>query len=302
MRIALIGFGEVGQTLAAGLRPRPPLELVAWDTQFVDPDSVPTLRAREASVRAAASGSEAVAGAALVISAVTAANSLAVAEAVAPALTRNAVFLDLNSVAPSVKQQAARAIDAHGGRYVEAAVMASITPRGVATPMLLGGPHAEGFLPLARQLGLSAAELFSSTVGLASAAKMCRSVIIKGLEALFAESLLAARHYGVEGTVLASLDETLPSGDWPALAHYLLSRSLLHGRRRAEEMQHVAQTVADAGIDPWMSEASVHRQHWAGAHAAVSTLASLPEQLDTLLQSREAEERTRSSIRAGSSA
>jgi hypothetical protein len=118
---------------------------------------------------------------------------------------------------------------------------------------------------------------------------MCRSVIIKGLEALLAESLLAARHYGVEGSVLASLSDLLPSTDWPALARYMLSRSLLHGRRRSEEMQQVAQTVAEAGIDPWMSESSIRRQAWAGARAAAAECGSLPELLDALLQARGAE-------------
>ncbi len=285
-RIALIGFGEVGQTLAAGLRHQVPLELTAWDILFVDPTSSPSARAHTAGVRTASSASDAVAGAALVISAVTPANSLAVAESVAPALLGNAAFLDLNSVAPSVKQQAARVIDAHGGRYIEAAVIAAIAPRGLATPMLLGGPHAEAFVPLARGLGLSAVQFYSPTVGPAAAAKMCRSVIIKGLEALFAESLVTARHYGVEGTVLASLSDLAPSADWPALARYMLSRSLLHGRRRTEEMQQVAQTVAEAGIDPWMSESSIRRQAWAGERAAVAECGSLSELLDTLLQSR----------------
>jgi 3-hydroxyisobutyrate dehydrogenase-like beta-hydroxyacid dehydrogenase len=285
-RIALIGFGEVGQTLAAGLRHHAPLELTAWDIQFVDPMSSPYSRAREAAVQIAGSPSEAVAGASLVISAVTAANSLVAAESGAAALAQNAAFLDLNSVAPSVKQQAARVIDAHGGRYIEAAVIAPIAPRGLGTPLLLGGPHVEAFLPVARALGLSAAQLFSPTVGPASAAKMCRSVIIKGLEALLAESLLAARHYGVEGTVLGSLSDLLPSADWPALARYMLSRSLLHGGRRAEEMRHVAQTLADAGVDPWMSHASIHRQAWAGAHADIAECSSLPELLDALLRLR----------------
>ncbi len=285
-RIALLGFGEVGRNLAAGLRHQAPLELTAWDVQFVDPASRPYHHAREAGVQTAGSADEAVEGAALVISAVTTANGLAAAESVAPALTVNTVFLDLNSIAPSVKQQAARVIDAHGGRYIEVAVLAPIVPRGLDTPMLLGGPHAERFLPVADALGFSAARLYSPTVGPASAAKMCRSVIIKGLEALLAESLLAARHYGVEDTVLASLGDLLPNPDWPGLARYMLSRSLLHGLRRADEMRHVSQTIADSGIDPWMSEASIHRQAWAGAHAALATGGSLSELLDSLMPPR----------------
>ena len=293
-RITLIGFGEVGQTLASDLRRQQAVELIAWDIQFVDPLSVPYKRAQEAGVQTASCASAAVAGTGLVISAVTTANSLAAVESVVPALPAKVAFLDLNSVAPSVKQHSARTIEAHGGHYIEAAVMAPIQPHGLATAMLLGGPHAEGFLPVAHGLGLSAAQLFSPIVGPASAAKLCRSVIIKGLEALLTESLLAARHYGVEAAVLASLSDLLPHPDWPAQARYMLARSLLHGRRRSEEMRYVAQTVAEAGIDPWMSQASVHRQAWAGAHAAAVAAGSEPlsQLLDSLLQSQSTERST----------
>src|SRR5205814_2940164 len=76
---------------------------------------------------------------------------------------------------------------------------------------------------------------------------MCRSVIIKGMEALLAESLLTARRHGVEDAVLASLQDLFPVGDWRALARYMISRSLQHGRRRAEEMREAVKTVAEAG-------------------------------------------------------
>ena len=47
-------------------------------------------------------------------------------------------------------------------------------------------------------------------VGDASAIKMIRSVMIKGLEALTAECLLAARRAGVADAVLASLQNSDP--------------------------------------------------------------------------------------------
>jgi 3-hydroxyisobutyrate dehydrogenase-like beta-hydroxyacid dehydrogenase len=89
-------------------------------------------------------------------------------------------------------------VEAAGGRYIESAIMSPINPKRAASPMLLGGPHAAEFLSVARQLGFTAATVFSDQIGGASAAKMCRSVIIKGMEALLGESLLAARRYGVE--------------------------------------------------------------------------------------------------------
>ena len=136
-------------------------------------------------------------------------------------------------------------IEAAGGRYVEAAVMSPIAPRRLGSPLLLGGPHARQFLPLAQALGFSGVDgLCRRRSAAASAAKMCRCVIVKGLEALLAESLLTARRHGVEAAVLASLQDLFPVGDWDELARYMISRSVQHGRRRAEEM---AEAVAHGG-------------------------------------------------------
>lgn len=160
--------------------------------------------------------------------------------------------------------------------------MSPISPKGSASPMLIGGRHAGGFSDTARELGFTDAEVVGDVIGRASATKMCRSLMIKGLEALVAESLLAARHYGVEASVLWSLQNLLPAADWPTLARYLISRSLQHGRRRAEEMLEVALTVRDAGIEPWMSEACARRQEWASTHAAALDTHGLNEMLDAV--------------------
>ncbi len=56
----------------------------------------------------------------------------------------------------------------------------------------------------------------SDRLGIASATKMCRSVMIKGLEAMIIESFTTARAYGVEDEVIASLHETFPAIDWEA--------------------------------------------------------------------------------------
>src|SRR5690606_29622478 len=101
----------------------------------------------------------------------------------------------------------------------------------------------------------------ATRVGVASAIKMCRSVVIKGLEAITVESLRAARRYGAEDAVLASLAETFPSLGWTGdLPDYLVSRVAEHGRRRAEEMREVATTLRDVGVMPDMSEAAARVQ------------------------------------------
>lgn len=278
--VALIGFGEVGQVLAADLGSR---VVGAWDVKFSDPGSTPAVAASDARVRLARNAVDAARGATIVISAVTAAACTAAARSVAPAITQGTIYLDLNSVSPRTKIEAAEAIAEQGGRYVEAAVMSPILPRRVTAPILLGGPYAQSLLSTIQELGFSGAEMFSEILGQASAAKMCRSVMVKGIEALLTESLLAARRYRVEGAVLESLGGLLPAGEWTTLSRYMISRSLQHGRRRAEEMREVAQTVADAGIEPWMSRACAERQDWAASFGTEAREQTLEQLLDALL-------------------
>ncbi len=261
-RIALIGFGEVGRILARDLRAAGVAHISAYDIAFADPDSAQRRNAVTDGVEVCTDAPSAVRGAPLVISAVTAGSALDAARSVLPGIDRDAFFMDVNSVSPGTKRDAAKLVNAAGGRYVEAAVMSSVPPHGIRTPMLLGGRHAAAFAPLGEAIGLSA-QVYSDREGAASSVKMCRSVMIKGLEALVMECLVSARAYGVESDVLGSLSDTMPGTDWEKLAGYMIQRSLQHGRRRAEEMREVAKTVADTGCEPLMSLAIAERQDWA---------------------------------------
>ena len=128
------------------------------------------------------------------------------------------------------------------------------------------------FLAAADGLGFTGARAYSEIVGQAAATKLCRSVMIKGVEALLTESLLAARHYGVEQVVLESLSDLLPLLDWNKTAQYMISRSLEHGARRAEEMREASRTVAEAGVSPLMSDAIARRQDWAADYKSALSL------------------------------
>ena len=284
-RFGIIGFGEVGQILAQDLVAAGCELTGVFDLKFGDPASIPS-QAATSPYRPGQSHKDAVKGAQLVISAVTAEQGLQAAQAVAAGIEPGAFYVDVNSVSPGIKRASAEAIDAAGGRYVEAAVMSPFPPKRLATAMLLGGPHAQEFLPLAASLGFAGAKVFSDKVGPASATKMCRSVMIKGIEALLTESMLTARHYGVEETVLASLSDLLPVGDWEKLARYMISRSLEHGTRRAEEMREVANTVREAGIAPLMSAAAAERQYWAAAYKSALANDNLGAMLDAILHDR----------------
>ncbi|WP_455926358.1 DUF1932 domain-containing protein [Pseudomonas putida] len=255
LRITLIGFGEAGGILGQDLAAQG-LHVSAYDRLGEQ------LRAKAVATGVAlcTSAAEAVQGADLIFSAVTAGSALGVAEQVAALMTAEQIFIDINSVAPNTKRAACAAVHAVGGRYVDAAVMAPVPPQRLQTPILLGGEQAEQVRAWLTPLGFNV-RVVAEEIGVASAIKMCRSVMIKGLEALTTECLSTARQYGAEDAVLASLHKSFPSMGWDAdLPHYLISRVAEHGRRRAEEMEEVARTAADVGVTPHMSRAIVATQ------------------------------------------
>ncbi len=261
MKVALIGYGEVGRILAEDLAALGHA-VTAFDVKLGGEDGN-ALRehAAKTTVLLAESHAAAVQGAELVVSAVTASQAVAVAQAAAPAIDKGAFFLDFNSASPGAKIRASEIVNAAGGRYVEGAVMTSITPYRVKVPLLLGGPDAAALEPVLRRLGF-AAKVASEKLGVASATKMCRSVMIKGLEAMVIESFTTARHYGVEDAVIASLRETFPGIDWEKQAAYFFQRVIEHGRRRSEEVREVAVTVREAGLEPHSAAGTAERQAW----------------------------------------
>jgi len=257
--IAFIGFGEAGQTISRGLGEEGVGGMRAYDLLFDQ-----NLLKKEAStldVGVARDHVDAVRGADIVFLAVTASSSLDAARSCLPGLSAGQLLLDINSVSPQRKLETAKLVAPSGACYVDVAVMAPVAPYKHKVPLLVGGPGAREFMGRKDRLGL-VAEFVSDEVGQACAVKMFRSIMVKGLEALMLESMLAASRYGVEDRVLASLQESFPGFDWERMSGYMIERIVSHGRRRAEEMREVAATLREIGLEPVMAEATARRHQW----------------------------------------
>jgi 3-hydroxyisobutyrate dehydrogenase-like beta-hydroxyacid dehydrogenase len=261
-QVGLIGYGEVGRILAEDLRQQE-VKVAAYDIKLRSDQTGGALRdhAGQHGVTLTASHADLAAQSDFIVSAVTASQAVPVAKACAAAVKQGAWYLDFNSASPGAKQRAAALIDAAGGRYVEGAVMTSVPPYRIKVPLLLGGGDAAALAPQLVELGF-VPKVASDKLGVASAVKMCRSVMIKGLEAMVIESFTTARAYGVEDAVLASLKETFPGIDWEKQGAYFFQRVIEHGRRRSEEVREVAETVREAGLTPWSSQGTAERQAW----------------------------------------
>ncbi len=261
--VSFIGFGEAGQAIAAGLRDEGVARMSAWDILFPQSAGEKLRHAGAASgVRCASSAPDAVREADIVISAVTAASSVEAALSVKAHLAGRPFVLDINSVSPGRKQQTAKLLG-DAARYVDVAVLAPIYPARHKTPLLLAGADAEAVAPTLTALGMRAS-IAGTEIGAAAAIKMVRSVMIKGIEALTLECFLAAARAGVIDEVASSMKNNYPGLDWGKIVPYNLERMANHGERRAAEMEEVADTLRELGVEPPMTAATVKRQREMG--------------------------------------
>ncbi|SEK02647.1 3-hydroxyisobutyrate dehydrogenase [Sphingobium sp. AP50] len=263
--IGLIGFGEAGSTFA--MAGDWTASAHVFDAKTDDAAARDAMLARygEAGVSAADTLVDALDGISLILSLVTADQALAVAQAAAGLIVPGTLYCDLNSVAPQTKQAAAQAIGAAGGHYVDVAVMAPVDPARLNVPLLLSGEKAGEVEARLQALGFAKTRVVGEAVGRASSIKMIRSVMVKGIEALTAECVLAASEADVLDEVMASLDASERPRPWDERADYNLDRMLVHGLRRAAEMEEVVKTLEGLGSGAAMTRGTVERQRAIGA-------------------------------------
>lgn len=260
-RVTLIGFGEAGRTFATAGE---------WKQAARAHDLLSGQPAMQAAMANAdiircADMEEAVTGASFILSLVTADQALIAARDAACSISPGAIFCDMNSVAPQTKQAAAEMIDAAGGHYVDVAILAPVNPARLSVPLLLAGEKAAEAMEIFAALGFTNIRIAGEAVGRASAIKMIRSVMVKGMEALTAECVLAAEKADVLDEVLASLDASEKPRPWNERADYNLDRMMIHGLRRAAEMEEVVKTLEGLGTGAAMTRGTVQRQREIGA-------------------------------------
>ncbi|WP_052003546.1 DUF1932 domain-containing protein [Microvirga sp. BSC39] len=260
LEIAFIGYGEVGQLFSRQLAPKPGVRVTVYDILFDEPSRGPELKRRASvdKVHAAGSTAEACASAEIVISAVTADSAVTAARQAAPHLNSEQIYIDLNSVSPATKRNVADQVQQRGAAFIEFAVMAPVGGVGIEVPILSGGGMAAPISARLNELGMKITPV-SPEIGTASATKLCRSIVIKGMEALMVDFTLASEKAGVMPAVLASLKASYPGMDWENIAEVMSSRVKQHGIRRAAEMREASRMIDELGLDGSLAAAIAKR-------------------------------------------
>ena len=265
LKVALIGFGEAGAAFAEGWQGHAGVLIKAFDvkTQSDATRVEMTNRYEHYGVEGCDLLADAVGDCDVIFSFVTADRAQEAARSVLGLCRAGTLFFDCNSCAPDTKRGSAKLIEADGGHYVDVAVMAPVYPKMHQTKVHICGPHSAEAESQMAKLDMNVT-VMDGDVGHASATKMVRSIMMKGLEAVMVECVLAGRKAGVDELVLDSLDKTYPGFNFREKAAYMLERVMVHGVRRAAELREVALTVEQLGLDNEMSLATVEWQQRIG--------------------------------------
>ena len=239
--IAVLGLGEAGGRLAA--------DLVSTGVEVRGYDPLPL--SAPAGVDQASDPGAAVSGSTLVLALTTASTALAAAESALPSLRGGAIYADLNTTSPALKQEVAALVDQADTRFADVALLGPVPARGLSTPALASGPGARAFADALGPLGMPV-EVVSERPGDAAILKLLRSVFMKGLAASVLESLRAAEAAGhrswLEGEIAAVVGKPL--------LERLVAGSRRHAERRRDELEAACELLLELGVEPRIAAAS----------------------------------------------
>ena len=276
--IAFIGLGEAASTIIAGWGNNRANQIQAFDIKLQSDHTKEEIiaRASKLNIRIKFSLKELIKDADLIFSTVTADQALAVAKKVSTHLKKRSFFFDLNSCAPSSKQEACENIQIFDGRYVDVAVMAPVSAKKHLVPLMISGDKAFQARAILEKLPMDV-KIIEGPVGRASSIKMVRSIMVKGLEALTAECALAAVEADVLDEVFNSLSAEHPHFDIIKHSIYNFERSLSHGKRRSEELKEVSKMLEDLRLANHMSKATAIWQNHIGSLEKTNSMSEIKE-------------------------
>lgn len=270
MKVVFIGFGEAAFNIAAGLRSEGLSAMGAFDINAHNPKVAEVIRsrARETGVTLFDDARSACEQGDFIFSLTSAEVALRVAEDVFPHLRDGQVYVDMNSAAPAIKEAIDRIARKPGVLFCDAGVMGTVPGNRHRVPMFVAGDGAARFVEAFTCHGMKLTAL-NAPAGGASAIKMLKSIVMKGLPQLMFESFVGAHKYGVLDILVASLSASLDGKSIEELADTFIARTLIHAARRSAEMKDVRSTLETLGADSSMVTATITKldamaaQNWA---------------------------------------
>lgn len=257
--IATLGLGEAGTAITTGLskewrKDDPSRRILSVDIGLGDNIRGAAIndRARAIGVEVEGSYTSKLGDAGAVFSVVTGVEARNAALAARDVLKPGTLFFDVNTLTGPQTAAIAEEMYKAGIDYVDFAAMGGFSTTGHKVPFVLSGPAAERAAAFLKPFGFNVT-VMSDRAGDASAVKIIRSVMVKGIEALSVECLVAAHRAGLVDEVLACFSD-IDERTFAGMASSLVTSHVVHAKRRMEEMDKARENLIELGIQPLMTE------------------------------------------------
>ncbi|MFP4573928.1 MAG: NAD(P)-binding domain-containing protein [Desulfobacterales bacterium] len=263
MKLGFIGFGVAAYGLSKGLKEAGVEGICFFDSNYRNPLFQEVFEKRIAETGAAPSGSlgELIGNTDVVLSCVTGSVSVSVAKEASEFLSKNHIYIDVNSASPMVKKDVYEAIEKTGAGFVDGAIMGPVPAFLHQVPIFVSGDGADRFREMMAPYGMQIT-CIGSNPGDASALKMLRSIFMKGIAALLMEMLPAARHFGSWEMVVDSIAKTIESRSFLETVRTIFPKALVGAERMSNEMNDVVETLNDAGFPSELTQAVRNKLLW----------------------------------------
>jgi 3-hydroxyisobutyrate dehydrogenase-like beta-hydroxyacid dehydrogenase len=256
VRLGFIGFGEAAGRFAKDLRAAGLPGIVAYSRSAAKAPHDDPIRAR-----ASAAGVELAPTLRALCERSSLIVSLTPGSAALPALRKarrylNAghIYVDASTSSVRDMERAAEMLSG-GARFVDAAVMDPVPIDGIKVLTVASGSHAEDFRALLAPYGMNI-QVVGTKPGAASAMKLLRSILMKGLAALLLESLEGAQRYGITGALVADMARFIDGRPFEQLAKRWVCGTAIHAERRIHETTESITLLRALGASTRMTRAT----------------------------------------------
>ena len=233
MNIAFIGFGKVSYTLSKIIQSSE-IDLITSDENR-SRNTIELINKADISVYD--SFCEALAGADIVISAVSPSKAVEVAGKYGKYCS--GIYLDLNNISPATTEKINNLLD----NFVDGAIIGKIDSE--SPTLFLSGKNASELLFLNEFLNV---KIISDKIGDASKLKLLRSTYTKSLSVLLIETYDLAKKLDFEDEFFDTLSIT-EGNDFKDKSLSRINNTLKYSKRKAEEMEEILNYFNDDDLD-----------------------------------------------------
>jgi 3-hydroxyisobutyrate dehydrogenase-like beta-hydroxyacid dehydrogenase len=247
IRLGLLGYGEAANRLARDFKQAGFTSILAYSRSGAkaQPGDPLHQRAQAAGVTLVKTVGTLAKKTDIIIAMTPGKSALPALKKIRKYLRPDHLYVDASSNSAHNMEQAAVLVG-NAAKFVDASIMGPVDLMGIKVPFVASGPHATAFRDLMVPHGM-VINVVGANPGDASAMKLIRSVLMKGLAALLLETMEAARRRNILDEVIEDSSVTFNDIPFQKIIKRYVGGTAVHCERRIHEMKECLELLHEMG-------------------------------------------------------